>query len=81
MPAIKDVEIVDPTGVGDAYRGGFMCGYMAGFDLKLCGEMGTITAAFCLAQNGTQRHHFTLESYKEFFRRYFDDKGKLELLG
>ncbi len=81
VPAIKDVEIVDPTGVGDAYRGGFMCGYMAGFDLKLCGEMGTITAAFCLAQNGTQRHHFTLESYKEFFRRYFDDKGKLELLG
>jgi adenosine kinase len=80
VPAIHDALIVDPTGVGDAFRAGFMRGYMEGFGLELCGQMGTATASLCLAQSGSQNHHFTLASYKDYFRSHFNDNGKLELL-
>jgi len=80
VPAISDASVIDPTGVGDAFRAGFLRGYMEGFDLELCGQMGTATATLCLAHSGSQNHIFTLESYKEFFRRFFDDHGKLDLL-
>lgn len=80
VPAIHDAHIVDPTGVGDAFRAGFMRGYMQEFDLDLCGQMGTVAATLCLAQSGSQNHRFTLESFKEYFRSYFNDNGKLELL-
>ena len=80
VPAIADADIVDPTGVGDAFRAGFMRGYMEGLDLELCGQMGTVTATLCLGRSGSQNHRITLESYKAYFRRYFNDNGQLELL-
>lgn len=80
VPAIHDADIIDPTGVGDAFRAGFMRGYMEGFGLELCGQMGTVTATLCLAHSGSQNHRFTLESFKEYFRRHFNDNGKLDLL-
>ncbi len=81
VPVVKDVNVVDPTGVGDAFRAGFLCGYLHGKNLKLCGEMGSTTAALCIAQNGTQNHRFTIEEYKRYFREYFDDQGQLDDLG
>ena len=57
-----------------------MRGYMQEFDLDLCGQMGTVAATLCLAQSGSQNHRFTLESFKEYFRSYFNENGKLELL-
>lgn len=80
VPAIEEASVVDPTGVGDAFRAGFMRGYMEGFGLELCGQMGTVSATLCLAHSGSQSHRFNIESFKSYFRRYFDDQGKLELL-
>ena len=40
IPTVPEDKIVDPTGVGDAFRGGFLAGYSHGFDWKLCGEIG-----------------------------------------
>lgn len=80
VPVVPDVRIVDPTGVGDAFRAGFLRGYESGFDFKLCGEMGTCTAALCLAQNGTQNHAFTWPEFKQYFRKYFNDEGKLDTI-
>lgn len=78
IPIIEDAKVIDPTGVGDAFRGGFMCGYMRGKSLKLCGEIGTTTAALCIAQNGPQNHKFTKDEFKHYFRQYFDDQGQLD---
>ena len=51
--------IVDPTGVGDAFRGGFLAGYSRGFDWKLCGEIGSLAAVYCLEQKGPQSHTYS----------------------
>ena len=78
IPTVPEDEIVDPTGVGDAFRGGFLAGYSHGFDWKLCGEIGSLAAVYCLEQNGTQSHNYTRSGFVERFRKYFDDGGKLD---
>lgn len=78
IPTVPEDEIVDPTGVGDSFRGGFLAGYSQGFDWKLCGEIGSLAAVYCLEQRGPQSHSYTREEFVVRFRRHFDDGGKLD---
>jgi adenosine kinase len=78
IPTVPEDEVVDPTGVGDAFRGGFLAGYSHGFDWKLCGEIGSLAAVYCLEQKGTQSHSYTRKQFVERFRKHFDDGGKLD---
>jgi adenosine kinase len=80
IPTVPERMIVDPTGVGDAFRGGFLAGYSHGFDWKLCGEIGSLAAVYCLEQNGPQSHTYTREEFVKRFRENFDDGGKLDSL-
>lgn len=80
IPTVPEREIVDPTGVGDAFRGGFLTGYARGFDWKLCGEIGALAAVYCLEQQGPQAHMYTRQGFVARFRQHFDDRGKLDVL-
>jgi adenosine kinase len=80
IPTVPEKEIVDPTGVGDAFRGGFLAGYARGFDWKLCGEIGSLSAVYCLEQRGTQNHSYTKQEFVQRFRSHFNDGGKLDEL-
>lgn len=80
IPTVPEDEIVDPTGVGDAFRGGFLAGYSHGFDWKLCGEIGSLAAVYCLEQRGPQSHTYTVKDFVERFRKHFDDHGQLDVL-
>lgn len=80
IPTVPEDEIVDPTGVGDAFRGGFLAGYSHGFDWKLCGEIGSLAAVYCLEQRGPQSHGYTRNEFVARFRKHFDDGGKLDEL-
>jgi len=80
VPTVPEEQVVDPTGVGDAFRGGFLAGYSRGWDWKLCGEIGSLAACYCLEQNGTQNHAYTREEFINRFRQHFDDGGKLDML-
>jgi len=80
VPAYPVQNIVDPTGVGDAFRGGFLRGYQEKFSWDLCGKIGSLSAAYCLEQNGTQSHHYTVGEFVNRFRLHFDDQGALDVL-
>jgi adenosine kinase len=80
IPTVPEDEIVDPTGVGDAFRGGFLSGYSHGFDWKLCGEIGSLAAVYCLEQKGPQSHAYSREDFVTRFRKHFDDDKKLNVL-
>jgi adenosine kinase len=71
IAAIEPDQIADPTGVGDAFRGGFLKGYMHGMELETCARMGSLAAAYCLEAKGPQGHAFTpagfLKRYKAIF--------------
>ena len=79
IPTVPEDEIVDPTGVGDAFRGGFLAGYSHGFDWKLCGEIGSLAAVYCLEQR-PQSHKYSKTEFIQRFRKHFDDNGKLDEL-
>lgn len=81
IPVVPTTKIVDPTGVGDAFRGGFLYGYSQGWDLPLCGRMGALSATYCLESNGPQAHYYTPKEYVTRFREHFDDGGLLDGIG
>lgn len=80
VPTVPPVQIADPTGVGDAFRGGFLRGYMLGFDWLTCGRMGALAATYVLEQHGTQNHHYTPAEFVARYRQHFDDQGVLNAL-
>lgn len=80
IPVVPPHHIIDPTGVGDAYRGGFLTGYSHAVDLEICGQMGTLAATYCLECEGTQAHCYTLEEFIVRFRQHFNDHGQLDRL-
>ena len=66
----KPKKNLDPTGAGDAFRAGFLYGYVRGWDLKICGQMGSVLAVYTVETHGTQEHSFTK---KEFAKRYYQN--------
>ncbi|MFN2304121.1 MAG: carbohydrate kinase family protein, partial [Anaerolineales bacterium] len=42
VPIFPPLQVKDPTGVGDAFRAGFLKGYINGFDLLLCAKIGAL---------------------------------------
>ena len=70
LPA-KPKKVVDPTGAGDAYRGGFLAGYLRGLDLKICGQMGAVAAAYTVEKYGTVTHSFSFKDFKKRYKQEF----------
>ena len=67
IPIVPPSEVKDPTGCGDAYRSGFLKGYVDSKDLETCGRMGALSATYNIEQVGTQNHALT---YADFMKRY-----------
>jgi len=70
----KAKAVVDPTGAGDAYRGGFIAGYLRKFDLQTCGQMGSIAAVYTVEKYGTITHSFTKPAFE---KRYKDNYNQV----
>lgn len=73
----KVTKVVDPTGAGDAWRSGFLAGFDRGFDLQICGQMGSVAAAFAIEHYGGQEHSYTKT---QFTKRYQDTYNKALVL-
>ena len=80
VPAFEPREILDPTGAGDAYRGGFIVGLSKGLPLNICGAMGALSATYVLEHNGPQNPNYNVEDYITRFRQHYPDNGALDVL-
>lgn len=80
IPPFDEIEVVDPTGVGDAFRAGLLVGMAHGFPWPLAGRIGALAATYVLEVNGTQNHQFTPAEFVSRFRTQFDDGGQLDVL-
>ncbi|MGG5257643.1 carbohydrate kinase family protein [Phycicoccus avicenniae] len=56
VPVAAEVERVDPTGVGDAFRAGFLVGLAGGLGHERCAQIGSVLAAHVLETVGTQEY-------------------------
>lgn len=80
IPAVQPRQMVDPTGVGDAFRAGFLKGYLNDLDLQTCGKMGALAATFCIESKGTQGHSFDLMTFIQRYREQYNDSYALDTL-
>ncbi len=76
VPAVPEKQVVDPTGVGDAFRGGLLKGLAMGADWQTCGRLGSVAATYALEHVGGQSHAY---DYDEFMSRYEAYFGPVEL--
>ena len=76
VSAVTPDRIVDPTGVGDAFRGGLMKGMALRLPYEICARMGSVAATYALEHLGGQSHAYT---WQEFKRRYEAHFGALAL--
>lgn len=67
IPAYKVKKVVDPTGAGDAWRGGFIAGLAKRWKLRESLKLGNVMASFAIEKYGTVNHKPTLKEIKKRF--------------
>jgi adenosine kinase len=60
-------QVKDPTGAGDAYRGGLLSGLAKGMDIEHCARVGSVCASFAVECYGTQEYTFSPLEFSERF--------------
>ncbi|MCL4360608.1 carbohydrate kinase family protein [Patescibacteria group bacterium] len=84
----KPLSVLDPTGAGDAFRGGFLAGYvryrngasakenqgLTPEELAVCGQMGAVAAVYTVEKYGTVTHSYTKV---QFIKRYKENYGEV----
>ncbi|MEP7166914.1 MAG: carbohydrate kinase family protein [Candidatus Woesebacteria bacterium] len=78
VSALKVKKVVDPTGAGDAFRSGFLYGYIQDVDPVICAKLGATAAAFAVEVQGTQAHHFTKTQFRTRYQKQFGSLSILE---
>jgi len=61
--AAKALQVLDPTGAGDAYRAGLIKGLVMEKELADAARMGATCASYAVERYGTQEHSFTNEGF------------------
>jgi adenosine kinase len=72
VKAAGGVTAVEPTGVGDAFRAGFLAGLEWGLGHERSAQIGCVLAAYVVETVGTQEYTFTAS---EFLARVEDSYG------
>ncbi len=75
VPPAPPMRVVDPTGVGDAFRAGLVKGLALGLSWDLIGKIGALAATYTLEQPAPQQHDYTWDEFvarfDECFGEYF----------
>ena len=71
VPAVAPRRMVDPTGVGDAFRGGLMKGLSLGLPYRQCAQLGSVAATYALEHLGGQSHAYTWDEFKKRYEQHF----------
>jgi len=71
VSAVTPRRIVDPTGVGDAFRGGLMKGLGAGLPYAESAQIGSMAATYALEHLGGQSHSYSMPEFMERYAEHF----------
>jgi adenosine kinase len=75
----KENAKVDPTGVGDSFRSGFVAGLAWGLSHERCAQIGSLVATYVIETMGTQEYRFTNEEFVARFRSAYGDEAASEI--
>lgn len=65
IPVVKANRVLDPTGAGDAYRGGLISGLVRGMGIRESAILGSVCASFAVECYGTQEYTFTMDEFQK----------------
>ncbi|HAA94247.1 MAG TPA: carbohydrate kinase family protein [Dehalococcoidia bacterium] len=71
IPPVPTSDAVDPTGAGDAFRGGLIKGIVAGLPMERAVQMGNVAGHYAVRIQGTQQHSFTLNEFNATLEQHF----------
>lgn len=73
LPVAKVSTVADPTGAGDAFRGGLLRGLTMGLDLVSSAKIGAILGAITVEKPGPQSHVVDKENFKKRYQATFGE--------
>jgi adenosine kinase len=71
IPAAPARHLTDPTGCGDAYRGGLLYGLQQGLDWEITGRIAALLGAIKIEHAGTQNHGLSRADFDARFQETF----------
>jgi adenosine kinase len=71
IPVVQASKIVDPTGCGDAFRGGLLYGIERGYDWATTGRLASLMGSLKIEQAGPQTYAPSAEEIDQRFKQAF----------
>ncbi|WP_030910258.1 carbohydrate kinase family protein [Streptosporangium amethystogenes] len=81
VPPAPELGKADPTGVGDAFRSGFLAALAWGLSLERCGQVGNLTATHVLERVGGQEYELGQKIFLERFADAYGTDAAAEVAG
>jgi adenosine kinase len=75
----QELVKADPTGVGDAFRAGFLAGVQWGVTDERAAQLGCMLATLVIESVGTQEHSFERETFMERFSEAYGPDSAAEV--
>ncbi|GAA1379349.1 carbohydrate kinase family protein [Catellatospora chokoriensis] len=74
VPVAREIQVYDPTGVGDGFRAGFFAALSWGLGLERAAQVGALLATLVLETVGTQEYEVEPDNFlKRLAESYGDD--------
>jgi adenosine kinase len=79
VPAVPETAKVEPTGVGDAFRAGFLAALEWDLSLERAAQLGCLLAVYVVEQIGTQEYSLHQAAFVERFAAAYGDDAAAEI--
>jgi adenosine kinase len=77
VPAVPETAKVEPTGVGDAFRAGYLAALHWGLSHERAAQLGCLLAVYVVERVGTQEYTLHQQAFvQRFAAAYGDDAAK-----
>ena len=80
VPVVPPAQVLDPTGVGDAYRAGLLKGLALGLSWKIVGQIGSLAATYVLETPGPQAHAYTIAEFVTRYKGVFGEDAFTDII-
>ncbi len=79
VPAVPEIEKVEPTGVGDAFRAGFLAALEWGLSHERAAQLGCLLAVYVVERVGTQEYTLHRGAFLQRFADAYGDEAAQEI--
>ena len=79
VAAVPEIEKVEPTGVGDAFRAGFLAALEWDLSLERAAQLGCLLAVYVVEKVGTQEYTLHQQQFVQRFADAYGDEAAAEI--